>query len=61
MEVTETEFRALRALRPPIGLRPRSIVDQYRKVEILHAMMRYTEGGKLIPAEWILELEDLNE
>ncbi len=58
MEVTETEFRALR---PVLGLRPRSLVNYYRKLEILEAMKRYVKGDKEIPAEWILELEDLNE
>ena len=47
-------------IRPPIGLRPKGIVDQLRKCEIVEAMLRYTRVHKQIPSAWIVELEDLN-
>jgi hypothetical protein len=46
--------------KPPIGLRPRYIVTQQRIQEILEAMLRYNQANKKFPAEWVLELDDLN-
>ena len=45
---------------PPIGLRPRAIVDALRIKEILEAMVRYSDDGKYIPQEWVEELACLN-
>ena len=46
--------------KPPIGLRPKKISNKDRKIEILEAMIRYVNGFKKIPAEWVDELIDLN-
>jgi hypothetical protein len=40
----------------PIGLRPRFILDYSRRLEILEAMKRYADNGKVIPVEWVDEL-----
>jgi hypothetical protein len=45
-------------LQPPIGLCPRYIADTQRAREILAAMDRYLEAGKVIPAEWFRELSE---
>jgi len=45
----------LLAGKPPIGLRPKYIVDQLRKKEILQASKRYIDAGKDVPQEWIEE------
>ena len=46
--------------RPPIGLKPRFICDEQRKVQVLEAMLRYSEARKHIPEEWLQELLELN-
>ena len=48
-------------VKPPLSLRPKHIVDRERMQEILEAMQRYVAEGKKIPAEWLGELDDLNE
>lgn len=45
--------------KPPIGLRPRWIVQALRIREILEAMDRYNSAGKPIPEEWSDELNEL--
>lgn len=45
--------------KPPIGLRPRWIVQALRIREILEAMGRYNSVGKPIPEEWSEELDEL--
>lgn len=45
---------------PPIGLRPKAIVDALRIKEILEAMARYAEDGQKIPQEWVDEFVVLN-
>ena len=45
--------------KPPLGLRPRSIVAALRIQEILEAMHRYAATSKRIPPEWIAELNEL--
>jgi hypothetical protein len=45
--------------KPSIGLRPKWVVDDARKTEILAAIIRYEEAGKEIPTEWTTELRDL--
>ena len=44
---------------PPLGLRPRRIVESLRIREILEAMDRYSQESKRIPEEWIAELSEL--
>lgn len=44
---------------PPSGLRPKSLVDRNRILEITEAMQRYVAEGKEVPAEWLAELADL--
>jgi hypothetical protein len=46
--------------KPPIGLRPRNIAIQQRVQEILEAMLRYNSAHKKLPAEWVIELDELN-
>lgn len=46
--------------KPPLGLRPREIVDRNRGVEILEACLRYMDVCKAIPDDWIHELKDIN-
>jgi len=43
----------------PIGLRPKSVVDKERILEILLAMGRFVDAGKEVPYKWRDELEDL--
>jgi hypothetical protein len=47
--------------KPPLGLRPRDVLDEPvdnvgRISEILGAMKRYMDAGRVIPTEWSLEL-----
>jgi len=42
--------------RPPLGLKPRNIHDEERKMDILNALIRYSEERKAIPLEWLREL-----
>lgn len=48
---------------PPVGLTPRGIfrmqVDVQRRMDIVHAIKRYTEAGMSIPMDWLDELEEL--
>lgn len=45
--------------KPPLGLKPKSIHDRERAMEIIAAMERYTNANKKIPREWICEIADL--
>jgi hypothetical protein len=45
--------------RPPLGLKPRSIHERMRLLEILEAMHRYVKADKKIPSEWHDEFNDL--
>lgn len=45
----------------PLGITPRVDFLRSRNVEILQAMLRYTEANMTIPSTWFLELEDNNE
>jgi len=47
--------------KPPIGLVPKWVCDEARRVEILEAMMRYAYSHKNIPPEWIEELVQLSK
>lgn len=46
---------------PPLGLKPRYLVEAIRLQEIISAMARYAVDRKQIPHEWIEELISLNE
>ena len=46
--------------RPPLGLRPRFIVESQRIQEILEACARYSSAKYAIPQEWLDELVMLN-
>ena len=45
--------------KPPIGLVPRHIDREGRKIEILAAMKRYFEAGMEIPLVWVDEYNEL--
>lgn len=47
--------------RAPLGLRPRHVVLRERNKEILEAIGRCVEAGKVIPREWLNELMQNNE
>ena len=46
--------------KPPVGLRPRYVVQQLRLIEILEAFMRYVHEDIRIPDDWIREFAELN-
>ena len=41
--------------KPPLGLRPESVVLELRQREIQEAVLRYMEAGKEVPKEWTAE------
>jgi hypothetical protein len=45
--------------RPPLGLKPRQLVEEDRLEQICQAVVRYMEASKPIPEEWIEELAPL--
>lgn len=45
--------------KPPLGLRPRFIVDELRMQEIEAAMRRYLEAGYQVPPDWMTEYVEL--
>lgn len=45
--------------RPPLGLKPRSIHDKLRMLEILEAMHRYVKADKKMPYAWHEEYREL--
>lgn len=45
--------------KPPLGLKPKFIHDDERKLEIIEAMEGYSEAEIPIPLEWIKELRGL--
>lgn len=45
--------------KPPLGLRPRWLVDEQRLEEIIEAVIRYIYAGFPIPIEWAEELNEL--
>ncbi len=53
------ESHCKRFQQPPIGLRPKIVVDAERIQEIKEAIVRYALAGKDIPQEWQQELFDL--
>jgi len=59
-EITEVEFEDLNKQPPPVGLRPRQIVDELRRTEIAEAILRYSKAYMPIPQLWIDELVEIN-
>ena len=47
--------------KPPLGLRPRWIVDEHRAKEITEAIRRYRAEGKEIPPEWTEEFMEIQD
>jgi len=47
-------------IKPPLGLKPKWVHDDQRKIEILQAIERYNIAGIAIPKEWQEELNNLN-
>ena len=45
--------------KPPLGLRPKSIVNEHRVKEISEAISRYTSAHYALPLEWIQEYNEL--
>jgi hypothetical protein len=56
----ETTYAPLPTDPEPIGLVPKSIHDSNRLRDIVEAMQRFASADKRIPAEWISELQYLN-
>ena len=46
-------------MRPPLGLRPRSVVMALRFQEVCEAIKRYWDAGFKLPIEWIEEYNEL--
>jgi hypothetical protein len=55
MQDTMQEIKG-RASKPPIGLKPKTVHDGDREVEIINAMIRYLKAKKPIPDSWSTEL-----
>lgn len=50
-----------KAVKPPVGLKPRKTHDLTRIREISSAIERYVDAEKQIPADWLKELGDLSK
>ena len=46
---------------PPLGLKPRFLVNEKRLYEVREAIVRYYNAEWQIPIEWIEEYNDLIE
>jgi len=46
-------------VKPPIGLRPKWIIDKERLNEVRSAIVRYYDAGLKIPIEWLKEYNQL--
>lgn len=46
---------------PPLGLKPRFVIDSERMTAIVEAMSRYANAGKFPPSEWVQELLEICE
>jgi hypothetical protein len=55
VEGIQSEFK------PPLGLRPRWIVDEHRLKEIKEAIERYCIAKTPIPTEWMEEFIEINK
>lgn len=58
-EITWVPGAWARPKQPPLGIRPRFIVDAEREHEIHQAIARYREAGKPWPIAWVRELREL--
>lgn len=47
------------AVKPPLGITPRKILDAERLVEITGGIQRYIEAGVPIPISWMEELNEI--
>lgn len=47
--------------KPPLGLKPKSVIDKDRMYDIVSAVSRYFAANKKIPIEWIEEYNQLVE
>jgi len=47
--------------RPPLGLRPKHIAREMRRMEVREAINRYLHADRAIPLEWIEEYNELME
>ena len=45
--------------KPPMGLRPRFIIDEERLKEVKSAIIRYLDAQILVPVEWLKEYNEL--
>ena len=45
--------------KPPIGLKPRFIIDEERAKEVKSAIIRYLEAQIFLPIEWVEEYNEL--
>ena len=45
--------------KPPLGIKPRWVLDKEREKEIMEAIGRYVKAGVQVPKEWVKELADL--
>ncbi len=48
-----------KAKKPPIGLKPKKIVDEERFLEVCAAISRYYNDEREIPVEWVEEYNQL--
>lgn len=47
--------------KPPLGVMPRYAWDRKRKEELAKGIVRYSETGMKIPAEWIEEYNEISD
>ena len=46
---------------PPLGLCPKDLLKQRRKIDIKEAIIRYLDANYPIPSEWVEEFNDILE
>ena len=44
--------------KPPLGIMPKKLWIEFRRNEIIEAIIRYSEALKEIPQEWVDELNE---
>lgn len=47
------------AVKPPLGITPREVIDKERLKEITAGIQRYIEAGENIPVAWMEELYEI--
>ena len=45
---------------PPVGVMPRNIWEEKRRLELYNAIARYLIDGYSIPVEWVEEYNEIN-